>query len=54
MYILNEFFVMCEVYVHVTKHSVRCLSPAGANQVSDGANIDFIDMYGYEKCSLFI
>ena len=46
--------MMCEVYVHVTKHSNWCLSPAGTNQISDRANINFIEMYAYEKCSLFI
>ena len=54
MCILNEFFAICEVYAHVTKHSVQCPSPAGTNQVSSGASIDFIEMYAYEKCSLFI
>ena len=58
----------CEVYAHVTKHGTRirlhmwpvtkhgdqCLSPVGVNWVSDGAGIDFIEMYAYEKCSLFI
>ena len=38
----------------VTKHSVQCLSPAGANQVSSRASIDFVEIYVYEKCSLFI
>ena len=38
----------------VTKHGDQCLSPVGANQVSDGAGIDFVEMYAYEKCSLFI
>ena len=54
MYILNEFFAMCEVYVCVTKHGVQCPSPAGANQVSSRAGIDFVEMYVYEKCLLFI
>ena len=54
MCILNEFFVMCEVYACVTKHGYRCPSPAGTNQVSDGADIDFVEIYAYEKCSLFI
>ena len=54
MYMLNEFFVMYAIYAHVTKHGVRCPSPAGANQVSSGAGIDFIEMYAYEKCLLFI
>ena len=54
MYILNEFFVMCEVYACVTKHGTRCPSPAGVNQVSSGASIDFVEMYAYEKCLLFI
>ena len=54
MCILNEFFTMCEVYGCVTKHSARCLSPVGANQVSDGAGINFVEMYAYEKCLLFI
>ena len=54
MYILNEFFVMCEVYACVTKNGIWCLSPAGTNQVSDGADIDFVEMYAYEKCLLFI
>ena len=64
MCILNKFFAMCEVYARVTKrgvgvrdvtkHGDRCLSPASANWVRDGAGIDFADVYGCEKCSLFI
>ena len=54
IYILYEFFAMCEVYACVTKHGIRCPSPAGANQVSSGASIDFVEIYAYEKCSLFI
>ena len=64
MCILNKFFAMCEVYARVTKrgvrardvtkHGDRCPSPASANWVSDGAGIDFADVYAYEKCSLFI
>ena len=54
MCILNEFFAICEVYARVTKHGVRCPSPAGANQVSSRAGIDFVEIYAYEKCSLFI
>ena len=54
MCILNEFFVMCEVCVCVTKHGDWCPSLAGVNQVSDWAGIDFIEMCVYEKCSLFI
>ena len=52
--ILNEFFMMCEVYAHVTKHGDQCPSLVGTNQVSDRAGIDFVEMYAYEKCSLFI
>ena len=54
MCILNESFAMCEIYAHVTKHSVQCSSPAGINQVNDGTSINFVEMYVYEKCSLFI
>ena len=54
MCILNEFLVICGIYACVTKHSYRCPSPAGANQVSSGAGIDFVEIYAYEKCSLFI
>ena len=37
----------------VTKHGNWCPSLAGANQVSNGAGIDFIEMYVYEKYLLF-
>ena len=38
----------------MTKHGGQCPSLVGANWVSDGASIDFIDVYAYEMCSLFI
>ena len=38
----------------MTKHGDWCPSLAGANQVSDRASINFVEMYTYEKCSLFI
>ena len=38
----------------VTKHGNWCLSPVSTNQVNDGAGINFIEMYAYKKCSLFI
>ena len=38
----------------VTKHSDQCPSLVGANWIRDGAGIDFIEMYAYEKCLLFI
>ena len=38
----------------VTKHSNWYLSPVGVNWVSNGAGIDFIEIYVYEKCLLFI
>ena len=44
----------CEVYACVTKHGDQCPSPAGANWIRDGASIDFVEMYVYEKSSLFI
>ena len=52
--ILNKFFMRCEVYAHVTKHGNQCPSPAPANWIRDGLGINFIEMYAYEKCSLFI
>ena len=54
MCILNEFFTMYEVYACVTKHGDWCLSLAGANWVSDRAGINFIEIYAYERCSLFM
>ena len=52
--ILNKFFVICGIYVCVTKHGVWCLSPAGVNQVNSRAGINFVEIYAYEKCLLFI
>ena len=40
--------------MHVTKHGNQCPSPAAANWIRDGASINFIEMYAYEKCLLFI
>ena len=54
MCILNKFLAICGIYVCVTKHGIRCPSLAGANQVSSRAGIDFIEIYVYEKCLLFI
>ena len=54
MCIFNKFLAICGIYACVTKHSVHCLSLAGANQVSSGAGIDFVEIYAYEKCLLFI
>ena len=36
----------------VTKHGGICPSLAGVNWVSDGAGIDFVEMYAYQKCLL--
>ena len=54
MCILNKFLAICGIYACVIKHGVRCPSPVGANQISSGAGIDFVEIYAYEKCLLFI
>ena len=38
----------------MTKHGDQCPSLVGANQVSSRAGIDFVEIYAYEKCLLFI
>ena len=53
MCILNKFFVICGVHVCVTKHGYRCPSPAGANQVSSRAGIDFVEYMHYKSVRFY-
>ena len=53
MCILNKFFTMCEVYACVTKHGIRCLSPASVCWVNDRAGINFIEYMCYKSIRFY-
>ena len=66
MCVLNEFLVIYGIYACVnksvlesvrtgcvTKHSYRCPSLAGANQVSSRAGIDFIEYMRYKSVRFY-
>ena len=51
--VLDEFLAIYGIYACVTKHSYRCPSLAGTNQVSSRAGINFVEYMRYKSVRFY-